>query len=87
MEKKQQYIKPELTKLACVEAGLLAGSPRQHITITPNPGPPGAKRNFFDWDDNDVEQSPTTPTTITSPASAGSIDGNPGNFNARAWDD
>lgn len=85
MEKKQQYIKPELTKLACVEAGHLL-----RPSISFHPGPPGAKRNFFDWDDNDVEQSPTTPTTTTSPASAGSIDGNPGNFhnfNARAWDD
>lgn len=45
--KKKQYIKPQAEKIISIEFPcLLAGSVT--VSDTPNPGPPGAKKNYWD---------------------------------------
>lgn len=50
--KKKQYIKPQTEKIISIEFPcLLAGSKTD--TTTGHPGPPGAKKNFWDSDDEE----------------------------------
>lgn len=50
--KKKQYIKPQTEKIISIEFPcLLAGS--RTDTTTGHPGPPGAKKNFWDSDDEE----------------------------------
>ena len=48
--KKKQYIKPQVEKIISFEFPCLLAGTEEY---TPNPGPPGAKKNY--WDTGDEE--------------------------------